>query len=68
MSRPHRLHNGSSESHPQQSVSAPPSHPAEETLLQEVAAFTPASHLFWALWSIVQSQVSTIPFGYMVRG
>lgn len=61
-------HNGSSEPHPQQSASAPlspPSHPAEETLLQEVAAFTPASHLFWALWSIVQSQASTIPFGYM---
>uniref|UniRef100_A0A0P4WCJ0 Choline/ethanolamine kinase n=1 Tax=Scylla olivacea TaxID=85551 RepID=A0A0P4WCJ0_SCYOL len=61
-------HNGSSEPHPLQlapAPSSPPSHPAEETLLQEVAAFTPASHLFWALWSIVQSQVSTIPFGYM---
>lgn len=46
-------------------VACAPSHPAEETLLQEVAAFTPASHLFWALWSIVQSKASTIPFGYM---
>ncbi|KAG0712215.1 Choline kinase alpha [Chionoecetes opilio] len=50
---------------PQQPASSPPCHPAEETLLQEVAAFIPVSHLFWALWSIVQSQASTIPFGYM---
>ncbi|KAK3862923.1 hypothetical protein Pcinc_031245 [Petrolisthes cinctipes] len=43
----------------------PPSHPAEETLLQEVKVFVLASHLFWALWSMVQGQVSSIPFGYM---
>ncbi|XP_045615837.1 choline/ethanolamine kinase isoform X2 [Procambarus clarkii] len=42
-----------------------PSHPVEDKLLQEVQVFTLASHLFWALWSIVQSQVSSIPFGYM---
>ncbi|XP_071549990.1 choline/ethanolamine kinase isoform X2 [Panulirus ornatus] len=42
-----------------------PSHPAEDKLLQEVQVFTLASHLFWGLWSIVQGQVSTIPFGYL---
>lgn len=44
---------------------APP-HPAEDKLLAEVQVFTLVSHLFWTLWSIVQSQVSTIPFGYTV--
>ncbi|KAG7154583.1 Choline kinase alpha-like [Homarus americanus] len=42
-----------------------PSHPVEDKLLQEVQTFMLASHLFWALWSIVQGQVSSIPFGYM---
>ncbi|XP_066959983.1 choline/ethanolamine kinase isoform X3 [Macrobrachium rosenbergii] len=44
---------------------SPPSHPAEEKILSEVQVFTLAAHLFWSLWSIVQGQVSTIPFGYM---
>lgn len=44
---------------------SPPCHPVEDKLLQEVQVFMLASHLFWALWSIVQSQVSSIPFGYM---
>lgn len=33
-------------------------------LLDEVEAFALASHLFWALWSIVNASKSQIPFGY----
>lgn len=39
--------------------------PIEDKILSEVHVFTLASHLFWCLWSIVQGQVSTIPFGYL---
>ncbi|XP_069989201.1 choline/ethanolamine kinase [Penaeus vannamei] len=68
--------NAIEDSHPISSVSvlsqnnrmmsnmAAPPHPAEDKLLAEVQVFTLVSHLFWTLWSIVQSQVSTIPFGY----
>ncbi|KAK7075794.1 hypothetical protein SK128_004650 [Halocaridina rubra] len=44
---------------------SPASHPAEEKILSEVQIFNLAAHLLWSLWSIVQAQVSTIPFGYM---
>jgi choline/ethanolamine kinase len=39
----------------------------EEALLEEVQAFTLASHFFWGLWSLVNSRISQIPFGYLVR-
>jgi choline/ethanolamine kinase len=38
----------------------------EEHIVKEVEAFTLASHFFWSLWSIVNAQVSKIPFGYWV--
>ncbi|KAG8231050.1 hypothetical protein J437_LFUL011173 [Ladona fulva] len=43
---------------------------AEETqaLLAEIRAFTLASHFFWALWSIVNGTVSSIPFDYWEYG
>ncbi|XP_046382593.1 choline/ethanolamine kinase-like [Ischnura elegans] len=43
---------------------------AEEVkaLLSEIKAFTLASHFFWALWSIVNGTVSSIPFDYWEYG
>ncbi|XP_071447667.1 choline/ethanolamine kinase-like [Hetaerina americana] len=43
---------------------------AEEVkaLLSEIQAFTLASHFFWALWSIVNGTVSSIPFDYWEYG
>lgn len=38
-----------------------------EVLLNEVNHFILASHLFWGIWSIVNSQTSTITFGYRVN-
>ncbi|CAD6190538.1 unnamed protein product [Caenorhabditis auriculariae] len=42
---------------------------ADEKRLREMIARTPlfeaASHLFWALWALVQSQYSTIDFDYL---
>ncbi|XP_065341462.1 choline/ethanolamine kinase-like isoform X2 [Cloeon dipterum] len=37
----------------------------EQAVLKEVHAFTLASHFFWGLWSLVNSKVSQIPFGYL---
>ncbi|XP_065348123.1 choline/ethanolamine kinase-like [Cloeon dipterum] len=37
-------------------------------LLREARIFTLASHFFWALWSVVNGAVSTIPFDYWVYG
>lgn len=37
----------------------------EERLLLEANAFALASHFMWGLWSIVQSQMSHIQFGYL---
>ncbi|XP_026313885.1 choline/ethanolamine kinase isoform X2 [Hyposmocoma kahamanoa] len=39
-----------------------PSIDAVNKLLNEVEAFTLASHLFWALWSIINASKSQIPF------
>ncbi|XP_059480635.1 choline/ethanolamine kinase [Neocloeon triangulifer] len=39
-----------------------------EQLLTEARIFTLASHFFWALWSVVNGAVSTIPFDYWVYG
>ncbi|XP_046889376.1 choline kinase alpha isoform X1 [Hypomesus transpacificus] len=36
-----------------------------EEMYIEVNRFAMASHLFWGLWSIIQSRISTIEFGYM---
>ncbi|XP_043290129.1 choline/ethanolamine kinase isoform X1 [Venturia canescens] len=36
----------------------------EERLLEEIKVFSLASHLFWALWSIANTTLSQIPFGY----
>ena len=33
-------------------------------VLKEVEVFSLASHLFWALWAIVNTKTSQIPFGY----
>ena len=33
-------------------------------VLVEVAVFSLASHLLWALWSLKQAQYSNIPFAY----
>ncbi|XP_050535402.1 choline/ethanolamine kinase isoform X2 [Daktulosphaira vitifoliae] len=35
-----------------------------EVILNEVRHFTLASHLFWGIWSIVNSRTSKITFGY----
>ncbi|XP_023590279.1 choline/ethanolamine kinase isoform X1 [Trichechus manatus latirostris] len=37
----------------------------EEDLLVEVNRYALASHFFWGLWSILQSSMSTIEFGYL---
>jgi len=37
----------------------------EEQILKDIKVFVLVSDLFWGLWAIVQSQTSTIPFGYM---
>ncbi len=36
-----------------------------EALLLEVDAYRLMSHFFWGLWSVVQSQMSNINFGYL---
>lgn len=38
-----------------------------EILLNEVQHFIMASHLFWSIWSIFNSQTSKITFGYRVN-
>merc|ERR1712136_409335 len=34
-------------------------------LLEEVRKFVLFSHIFWALWSVVQAKISDISFGYL---
>ncbi|EFO20387.2 choline/ethanolamine kinase [Loa loa] len=36
-----------------------------DNLLDGNNAFEAAAHFFWALWALVQSQISTIDFGYL---
>ena len=41
----------------------------EETLKQlykEANVFAMTSHFFWGLWSVVQTEISDIEFGYLV--
>lgn len=38
----------------------------EEKILLESFTFALASHFLWGLWSIIQSDISTIEFGYLV--
>jgi len=38
-----------------------------ELILNEVNHFILASHLFWGVWSIVNSRMSKITFGYRVN-
>lgn len=38
-----------------------------ELILNEVNNFILASHLFWGIWSIVNSRMSKITFGYRVN-
>jgi len=40
---------------------------AEEAVLLEANAYALASHFLWALWSVIQSNISTIQFAYLVR-
>lgn len=44
----------------------PPTKEDVDQLLREARMFTLASHFFWALWSVVNGAVSTIPFDYWV--
>ncbi|KAM6945895.1 choline kinase alpha isoform 1-T1 [Aplochiton taeniatus] len=37
----------------------------KEEMYLEVNRFSLASHFFWGLWSIIQSRISTIEFGYI---
>ncbi|KAJ3178847.1 hypothetical protein HDU85_005040 [Gaertneriomyces sp. JEL0708] len=37
---------------------------AISTLLHDIHLFTLASHLFWALWALVQAEISDLEFGY----
>lgn len=37
-----------------------------ETVMEEVRHFTLASHLLWAMWSLVNGKSSKITFGYWV--
>ncbi|KAF2881439.1 hypothetical protein ILUMI_24725 [Ignelater luminosus] len=39
-----------------------------QKVLEEVEVFTLASHFFWALWAIVNTKTSQIPFGYWEYG
>uniref|UniRef100_F7BD35 ethanolamine kinase n=1 Tax=Ciona intestinalis TaxID=7719 RepID=F7BD35_CIOIN len=34
-------------------------------IMDEIKRFSLLSHIFWALWSVVQAQISDIGFGYM---
>lgn len=36
-----------------------------ECILDEIKRYAMVSHLFWALWSVVQAQMSDIGFGYL---
>lgn len=38
-----------------------------EQILNEVQHFILASHLFWGIWSMVNSRMSKITFGYRVN-
>lgn len=38
----------------------------EEQILLEANAYALASHFLWGLWAIVQSNISTIQFAYLV--
>ena len=40
---------------------------SEEHIRLEANTCALASHLLWALWSVVQAHISTIDFGYWVR-
>jgi len=42
------------------------SHAAEEEILLEANAYALASHFLWGLWAVVQSNISTIKFAYLV--
>uniref|UniRef100_A0A674IXU1 Uncharacterized protein n=1 Tax=Terrapene triunguis TaxID=2587831 RepID=A0A674IXU1_9SAUR len=42
--------------------------PASPQRLLSPLRFALASHFFWGLWSILQAKISTIEFGYLVRG
>lgn len=37
-------------------------------LLEEARKFVLLSHIFWALWSVVQAKISDISFGYLEYG
>jgi ethanolamine kinase len=36
-----------------------------ESVLAEVAAFESAAHLFWAIWALVQAEISDLDFDYL---
>lgn len=38
-----------------------------DSVLNEVQHFILASHLFWGIWSVVNSRISKITFGYRVN-
>lgn len=38
-----------------------------DLILNEVQHFILASHLFWGIWSVVNSRISKITFGYKVN-
>jgi ethanolamine kinase len=36
-----------------------------ETVLGEVQTFIPAAHFFWAVWALVQAEISELEFDYL---
>ena len=38
----------------------------EEHIMLEANTYALASHYLWALWSVIQTEISTIEFGYLV--
>jgi len=42
-----------------------PPRPDEQQMMSEIAVYTLVSHFFWAVWSLVQAQISNINFGYL---
>ena len=38
----------------------------EQQIMLEANAYALASHFLWGLWSIIQANISTIEFGYLV--
>lgn len=39
--------------------------PDEQEMLKEIAIYTLVSDFFWAVWALVQAQISNINFGYL---